>query len=82
MPAREALARTARWLVANPIRTAATEELTLTDPFDYAAEDRLIDAWTTARATMPTVEYDPEPRYGLAYSGPGGRPRSRPEFEA
>ena len=81
VPAREALARTARWLVAHPIH-GSTEELTLTDPFDYAAEDRLIDAWTAARATVPTFEYDPEPRYGLAYSGPGGRPRSRPEFEA
>jgi nucleoside-diphosphate-sugar epimerase len=80
-PARAAVATTARWLVANPLR-GSTEELTLTDPFDYAAEDRLIDAWHSARAAMPALEYDPEPRYGLAYSGPGGRPRSKPAFEA
>ncbi len=81
VPAREALARTARWLAEHPI-PGSTEEMTLTDPFDYAAEDRLIDAWSAARATMAGVEFDPEPRYGLAYSGPGGRPRSRPAFEA
>jgi len=80
VPAREALARTARWLAANPIHGSA-EEHTLTDPFDYAAEDRLIGAWTAARATIPAFEYDPEPRYGLAYSGPGGRARSRADFE-
>jgi hypothetical protein len=80
-PAREALATTARWLVDHPLH-GSSEEYTLTDPFDYAAEDRLIDAWQSARATMPAFEYDPEPRYGLAYSGPGGRPRSKPAFEA
>ena len=81
VPAREALARTARWLADHPI-VGSTEEHTLTDPFDYAAEDRLIDAWTSARATIPSFEYEPEPRWGLAYSGPGGRARSRAEFPA
>jgi nucleoside-diphosphate-sugar epimerase len=80
VPAREALARTARWLVEHPLH-GSTEELTLTDPFDYAAEDRLVDAWLAARAAMPALEYDPEPRFGLAYSGPGGKARSRAEFE-
>jgi nucleoside-diphosphate-sugar epimerase len=81
VPAREALARTARWLAANPIRGSA-EEFTLTDPFDYATEDQLVDGWLAARATVPTMDYNPEPRYGLAYSGPGGRARSSAELEA
>jgi hypothetical protein len=81
VPAREALARTARWLAANPV-SGGTEEMVLTDPFDYEAEDRLVDAWLAARAAVPVVTFDPEPGYGLAYSGPGGRPRSNPEFEA
>jgi nucleoside-diphosphate-sugar epimerase len=80
VPAREALAHTARWLAANPVR-GGTEELVLTDPFDYEAEDRLVDAWFAARASMPTVEFATEPGYGLAYSGPGGRGRSQPTFE-
>ena len=82
VPAREALARTADWLVANPPSRGGQEELVLTDPFDYAAEDQLIDAWLQARATMPTVPFETPPGYGLAYSGPGGRPRTRTEFDA
>jgi hypothetical protein len=53
----------------------------LTDPFNYKAEDRLIDAWCAARdAVLPATAFDPEPGYGLAYSGPGGRARSQTEF--
>jgi nucleoside-diphosphate-sugar epimerase len=76
VPAREALARTARWLAEHPPAPGGQEEMVLTDPFDYAAEDRLIDAWQAALATLPEVAFAREPRYGLAYSGPGGRPRS------
>ncbi|MEL7208517.1 MAG: hypothetical protein AAGK32_09860, partial [Actinomycetota bacterium] len=57
-------------------------EQVLTDPFDYDAEDRLIDGWRAALASVPVVEWASEPGYGLAYSGPGGRPRSSPRFEA
>jgi hypothetical protein len=81
VPAREALARTARWLADHPLYDS-TEEYTLTDPFDYGTEDLLVAAWLAARAAMPSIDYDPEPRYGLAYSGPGGRPRSNTAFEA
>jgi hypothetical protein len=82
VPARAALATTARWLVDNPCTRGGQEELVLTDPFDYAAEDRLIDAWHTARETMPDGGFTTAPGYGLAYSGPGGRPRSNEEFDA
>ena len=80
VPAREAVARTARWLAANPISPGAPEEFVLTDPFDYEAEDRLIDAWQAALAAMPTVAFATEPGVGLAYSGPGGRPRTQATF--
>ena len=58
--------------------------MVLTDPFDYDAEDRLMDAWSTARESMEqsVAEFVPEPGYGLAYSGPGGRPRSQEAFDA
>lgn len=80
VPAREAVARTARWLAANPIAPGAPEEYVLTDPFDYEAEDRLIDAWQAVVASFPTVEFATEPGIGLAYSGPGGRPRTQATF--
>lgn len=84
VPAREALATTARWLADNPPAPGGTEEMVLTDPFDYDAEDRLVDAWTKARESveLAVAAFVPEPGYGLAYSGPGGRPRSKEEFDA
>ena len=76
VPAREALARTGTWLAEHPLERGAQEERVLTDPFDYEAEDRFIDAWNMARASMPTIAFEQEPMYGMAYSGPGGRPRT------
>jgi nucleoside-diphosphate-sugar epimerase len=81
VPAREALACTARWLAEHPIARGAQEERVLTDPFDYEAEDRLMDAWLAARASVPAIVFEQEPRYGLAYSGPGGRARTAPTFD-
>jgi nucleoside-diphosphate-sugar epimerase len=81
VPARTAIARTARWLVEHPCEPGGMEETVLTDPFDYAAEDALIAAWRRALLTLAPVPFAVEPGYGLAYSGPGGRPRSNPVFE-
>jgi nucleoside-diphosphate-sugar epimerase len=81
-PAREAVGATARWLVAHPCPPGGQEELVLTDPFDYAAEDRLIDAWHAAMRALPDPQYTAVPGYGLAYSGPGGRPRTNATFGA
>lgn len=81
VPAREAVAHTARWLAEHRPAPGGPEEAVLTDPFAYAAEDELMDAWAKARDGLPPVEFDPTPAYGLAYSGPGGRPRSEETFE-
>ena len=84
VPARAALAATARWLAEHPPAPGGTEEMVLTDPFDYAAEDALMDAWSSARDAvgLAAARFVPEPGYGLAYSGPGGRPRSQETFDA
>jgi nucleoside-diphosphate-sugar epimerase len=76
VPAREALALTARELLAHPLARGGTEEKSLTDPFDYAAEDELVAGWRRALASLPPVKWEREPGYTLSYSGPGGRPRS------
>jgi hypothetical protein len=81
VPAREAIGATAKWLAANPLAPGAQEEIVLTDPFDYAAEDQLIDAWNAARASITMPTFAVEPSHGLAYSGPGGRPRTQKRFE-
>jgi nucleoside-diphosphate-sugar epimerase len=81
VPPREALARTARWLVANPPTAGGQEEMVLQDPFDYAAEDALVEAWQRALAALPPVRFAREPGFTLGYSGPGGRARSTAGFE-
>lgn len=81
VPAREAVARTARWLVDHPPERGGVEEHVLQDPFDYTAEDALIASWKRALEGLPQVEFTPEPGYTLAYSGPGGRAKEG-EFEA
>ncbi len=82
VPPREALARTARWLAENPPEPGGTEEMVLTDPFDYDAEDALVGAWLDAkRSVRPRAgAFATPPGYGLAYSGPGGRPRTNTDF--
>jgi hypothetical protein len=80
VPPREALMRTAHWLIDHRPEPGALESM-LQDPFDYAAEDELVAAWKRALASMPEVKWEMEPGYGLAYSGPGGRARSQPSFE-
>jgi nucleoside-diphosphate-sugar epimerase len=82
VPARAAIATTARWLAEHPCEPGGMEETVLTDPFDYAAEDALVAAWKGALNALPDVPFAAAPGYGLAYSGPGGRPRTNPIFEA
>jgi len=80
VPARLAVRRTARWLAEHPPDRGGLEERILTDPFDYAAEDALIDAWQVARRSVVVPEFAVQPRWGLAYSGPDSRPRTNAEF--
>ena len=54
----------------------------LQDPFDYAAEDQLIERWQRALASVILPDWPTPPGYGMAYSGPGGRARSQATFEA
>ena len=70
VPAAEALARTARWLVANP--PSAEVEARLEDPFDYAAEDSLVAQWRRVVDTMAPIEFTAAvPGFTLGHQGPG-----------
>ncbi len=81
VPPREALVSTARWLVEHPPEPGGMEESVLQDPFDYAAEDRLVSAWRRSLASLPRLSWKQEPGYTLSYSGPGGRPPTSSAFE-
>ena len=82
VPPREALARTARWLTANRPEPGGVEEMVMQDPFDYAAEDMLLEAYRGALGQVREPSWRGEaPDYGLAFSGPGGRARSKATFE-
>jgi nucleoside-diphosphate-sugar epimerase len=72
----DGLARTARWLRANPLEIGGTDEKILQDPFDYQSGDQLISAWKELLSRMPQVSFAREPGYTATYSGPGGKPRS------
>jgi nucleoside-diphosphate-sugar epimerase len=78
--ARQAVPLTAQWLAANQPIAGGVEEMVLTDPFDYAAEDALIDSWLAARSSVVVPTFAKQPSWGLAYSGPHGRPRTHKEF--
>ncbi len=80
VPARAAVPLTARWLAEHRPAPGGQEEMVLTDPFDYAAEDVLIDSWRSARASVAVPTFREPPGFGLAYSGPRSRPRTREEF--
>ena len=60
----DAIAFTAQHLRDNPVERGSVTEMRMQDPFDYAAEDALIDSY---RAAIPDVQvladaYDPEYR--------------------
>jgi hypothetical protein len=80
VPARVAVGETARWLAAHRPEPGGQEEVVLTDPFAYEQEDALIESWLEARRSVVVPAFDPSPGYGLAYSGPGGRPRTKEAF--
>ena len=73
VPAREAVRRATRWLVANPPEPGGYEESALQDPFDYRAEDVLVEWWKQATSSPPDLGYAVEPGYGKSYAGPGTR---------
>lgn len=73
VPAREAVRRAVRWLVENPPEPGGYEEFALQDPFDYRAEDILVEWWRDAIASPPELGYDEVPGYGKSYAGPGTR---------
>lgn len=68
----EGLRRTARWLADHPPSGRAVT--LVQDPFDYAAEDELIERWRRTVAGFELPAFSEEPGYGAAYYGRGTNP--------
>jgi nucleoside-diphosphate-sugar epimerase len=64
----DALAATARHLAANPIEQGSGTERSLGDRFDYAGEDRLIEAWLDATKHIPDVASEVDPGFVDRYA--------------
>ena len=75
VPPVEGIKQAAVWLRDHPLAYGGREETMLQDPFDYAAEDRLVAAWTRAVHSIPKDLFRQEPGYTASYSGPGGSQR-------
>ncbi len=62
VPATDALAATARHLRDHPIERGSTTEMRLQDPFDYEAEDAIIDAYRSSTDQVRGLagSYDPD----------------------
>ena len=71
----EGIKQAAVWLRDHPLAYGGREETMLQDPFDYAAEDRLVAAWKRAVHSIPKDLFRQEPGYTASYSGPGGSQR-------
>ncbi|MFN0089620.1 MAG: NAD-dependent epimerase/dehydratase family protein [Acidimicrobiales bacterium] len=67
---REALAQTARWYVDNPPEPGGDIETRLADPFDYAVEDRLIEAARKSLELMLAVGVERPGRAPHPYAHP------------
>jgi len=63
----DAVRSTAQWLEQNPPTADAEERLQ--DPFDYDAEDLLIERWRHAIAGITIPTFRSEPGFGAAYYG-------------
>jgi nucleoside-diphosphate-sugar epimerase len=62
VPVSEAIAATARHLWENPVERGSNTEMRLQDPFDYRAEDALIEAYRAAMGAPRQLAdaYDPD----------------------
>lgn len=66
VPVAQALRASVEWLLAHPLERGGELERQIGDPFDYEAEDRLIDA---ARAAPKAIDYE-LPGYAHQYRHP------------
>lgn len=70
----QALRSTIRWQVEHLVKDPDGVIERLQDPFDYAAEDQLIEAYHRFAADAATVDFPVAPGYSFGYYGPRPNP--------
>tara|TARA_Y100000588_G_scaffold37485_1_gene35922 strand:- start:1742 stop:2350 length:609 start_codon:yes stop_codon:yes gene_type:complete len=68
------LRETVRWQKDNLVGNSDSIEKILQDPFDYRAEDELIDLYRKFATSCQGVRFDSEPGFGFGYYGPRENP--------
>jgi hypothetical protein len=56
----EAIRKTVNWYMDHPLQPGGDEERRLGDPFDYEAEDRIIDEFKAATARIMAIPFGGE----------------------
>ena len=80
VPAEEAIRMGARWLVDNRPEPGGELETLLNDPFDYAAEDAIIETYLRAREEVLGVPFeDFVPVHPYRHPKRTNKPWQRPE---
>lgn len=69
-----ALRSTIRWQVENLANDPDGVTERLQDPFDYAAEDRLVESYRRFAAEAGAIDFAAEPGYTFGYYGPRDNP--------
>jgi nucleoside-diphosphate-sugar epimerase len=77
VPTEEALRRTVDWLLANRPEAGGFTEQLRCDPFEYAAEDRLIEAARAGLERLRAVRYARPPTGGASFVPAADRARPR-----
>ena len=58
MPIEEALPQVVRWYVEHPPERGGVLEKALNDPFDYAAEDHLVDVYRSCLEQLQAIPFE------------------------
>lgn len=77
VPTEEALARTVRWYLEHPPERGGEIERRLQDPFDYAAEDRLVALFKESLQRMAAIPFAIEAHRPHPYAHPKEPGRQR-----
>ena len=76
VPPEKGLETSVQWLLEHPLKHGGDEETHMGDPFDYAAEDKMIDIWDAASAHVKQ-QFKEVPHASGSWSHPYAHPKKQ-----